>query len=132
MFPTLQLSYNPLPSYPPESDSSEDPRDGYESAERKGPDRKPLSCISIKAAIGTFLLILQLGLILHFHEAASLCERRELGRIDTFEARFESDQSYQSLDHIYDGLWNETGQSPIVMTSIGLENGQAEVGSITM
>lgn len=132
MFQKLSLSYNFLPPNPPEPEPPGDCSNEFGDVQWKKHSRKPLYCLSIKAAAVIFIIILQLGFILHFQQAASRCARSKEDQTQTFEARFESDQSYQSLDHRYDNLWNETGQSPIVMTSIGLNGEKAKVGSITM
>lgn len=132
MFQKLNLSYNFLPANPPEPEPPEDSSNEFGDVQWKQHPRKLSYCLTIKAAVVIFIFILQLGFTLHFQQAASRCARGELDKPQTFEARFESDRNYQSLDHRYDNLWNETGQSPIVMTSIGLNGGQAQVGSITM
>jgi hypothetical protein len=45
---------------------------------------------------------------------------------DSIQRQWQRNTSYMSLDHAYDGLWNETGQSALVF------NDENDVVQITM
>lgn len=66
---------------------------------------------------------LQSGNIIHLYIVASRCQRVQLDVPETFRAQYGGDFSYQSPDHVYDSLWNETDKSVIVTNPADVEDG---------
>lgn len=131
MPPWFTSKYNPLSSKPPDEDWPEHANDGYAEKALK-PTRRLCSLLSMKAILVSLIMILQSGIIIHLHIVASRCQRVQLDVPETFRAQYGGDFRYQSLDHVYDSLWNETDKSVIVMSPVGIEDGHEEIGAITM
>ena len=62
----------------------------------------------------TILLIFQSLFIMRLWSTNQSCFTSTSRNGDLIEKRWHRNTSYMSLDHAYDGLWNETGQSALV------------------
>lgn len=69
---------------------------------------------SWKKTLTILLLVIQSLLILKLWWMNQNCSILKPEHGDTIERKWIRNTSYMSLNHAYDGLWNETGQSALV------------------
>jgi hypothetical protein len=60
------------------------------------------------------ILLLQSVFIIRLWSANPTSPTSNSHHEESIERRWHRNTSYMSLDHVYDGLWNETGQSALV------------------
>ncbi len=100
--------------------------------EAQGPLRKAHFLLGAVSSLALIVIIFELLMIIDLHKSSSHFKNMRQGYAQMVERRYGASPTYQSLDHKFDGLWNETDTSSIILSSRGMSDGKEDIGAISM